>query len=139
MTGGRVDQKKRSNKKVLMITNSPVLGEDAILHGINLSNRMEASLEILHLITPEATEQTGKGFEKNTAQLSVNKQLTYTQLPEENGFTQEAIDYAKNRRNVLCVILCIKDEGGSGKYRKKIKDITKILSCPVILHTDSPA
>lgn len=120
------------------MTNASVLKEEAIFHGINLSNRMDASLEVLHLVMPETTNLEAKRFEENTAKLNLNEQFKFTQLPEKSDFTREAIDFAKNRRNLLCVILCTTDREATGKHRKKLEEVTKILRCPVVLYTGNP-
>ncbi len=139
MTGVGVHQKNISNKKVLLVADSSVLGKEAILHGLSLSNRMDASLEVLHLLTPETADLAAQSFAATMEKLNLAEQVGYYQLLGDKDFTREAIEYAKNRRNLLCVILCPKGIGvpGKGKRQKKFKEVSKVLSCPVVLYTDN--
>lgn len=132
---------KIRNKKVLLVSNSAVLGEDVILHGINLSTRMDAALEVLHLLKAEAADSAALGFGENTIRLSEAEDIQYIQLLGEGDFDQEVIDYLKERRNVLCVVLylCGGEYGeNKGERQKKLKEVTELLSCPVVLYTGSP-
>ena len=129
-----------SNKKVLLVANSSVLGEEAILHGINLCKRMGGSLEVLHLLTAESANLAEKSFKADMTRMNLTKHVGYTQLLGDGDFTKETINYAKNRRNLLCVILCSrgKEAAGKGQRQKKFKEVTQLLSCPVVLYTDRP-
>lgn len=94
---------------------------------------------VLHLIKPENEDKAAQSFKGIMTKLNLAEHIGYTQLPSENDFTREAINYAKNRRNLLCVILCPKagDDTGQGKHKKKFQEATEQLSCPVVLYTDN--
>ncbi len=123
-----------------MVANSSVLGEEAILHGINLCKRMGGSLEVLHLLPAEIANLAEENFKQDMTRMNLAEHVGYTQLLGDEDFTQEAIDYTKNRRNLLCVILCLKGgkDAGKGQRQRKFQELTQLLSCPVVLYTDSP-
>ncbi len=136
-----MDPEKISNKKVLLASNAPVLKEDVVHHGISLSKRMDASLEVLHLLHPEDADVGAQSFQNVSAQLHLlANAVVYNQLLGAGDFSQEVVDYAKDRRDVLCVILwpAAVDEGATkGKRQRKFKEVTQLLSCPVVFYTDS--
>ncbi len=133
-------QERISNKKVLLVSNAIVLGEGAVHHGVNLSKRMDASLEVLHLLHPEDAGSGAQSFRSVSEALHLGDFVAYTQLVSEGDFSQEIVDYAKDRRNLLCVVLCPADadeDASKGKRQRKFKELTQLLSCPVVLYTDS--
>ncbi|MCI5145577.1 MAG: hypothetical protein D3923_08595 [Candidatus Electrothrix sp. AR3] len=134
-------QKKTANKKVLLVANSSVINEAAIVHGLNFSHRMNASLEVLQLIRTETASSAAQSFEANRVKSGRSEQIEYIQLIKEKDLTKELIDYAGSRRNLLCVILCEQgDEQAKGtrKRQERFNEITRVLSCPVVLYTDTP-
>lgn len=136
-----VEQNTISSKKVLLVANSSPLNAEILLHGLNLSKRMDASLEVLHLLKQEPADKAAKNFKENIAMLQPDEPVAYIQLLNDRGLTTETVDYAKNRRNIFCVILCLKGEGiprKKGSRQKKFKEVTQLLNCPVVLYTDSP-
>ncbi len=132
---------KIKNKKVLLVANSSILREEVILHGLNLSKRMNASLEVLHLLKEKTGQNSSQSFNDSVAKLNPDTAVGYIQLLNHRGLTTETVDYAKNRRNILCVVLCLKGDGVPGKKglrQEKFKEVTKLLNCPVVLYTDTP-
>ncbi|MCI5222200.1 MAG: hypothetical protein D3924_05890, partial [Candidatus Electrothrix sp. AR4] len=111
--------KKTANKKVLLVADIPVLSEGAIVHGLNLSNRMNASLEVLHLIRPESAESAKQSVESNKEESGRVKQFEYIQLVGEQNLIDELINYADGRRDLLCVVLCEQGEQVVGNIGKK--------------------
>lgn len=137
-----MQQQTISNKKVLLVANSSLLSAETLLHGINLSKRMDASLEVLHLLKQEPTAKATQKLKEKIAALQPEEPVAYIQLVNDRGLTTETVDYAKNRRNIICVALCLKGEGTphrKGIRQKKLNAITQLLNCPVVLYTDSPA
>ncbi len=131
---------KISNKKVLLVSNATVLDEGAVHHGVNLSKRMDASLEILHLLHPDDSDSGAQSFRAVSEQLHLGNSAAYAQLVGDGDLDQEVVEYAKDRRNLLCVILCPTgggEEGTKAKRQRKFKKLTQLLSCPVVLYTDS--
>jgi len=136
-----VEQKIISNKKVLLVANSSLLSAEMLLHGISLSKRMDASLEVLHLLKQEPANKAAQSFKDHIATLEPDEPVAYIQLENYRGLTIETVDYAKNRRNIYCVVLCLKGEGiphKKGIRQKKFQEITQLLNCPVVLYTDNP-
>ncbi len=136
-----MQRQKIQNKKVLLVANSTLLRDEVIRHGLNLSKRMNASLEVLHLVQQESGQSAAESFKKSIAKLSPDKPVGYIPLLKNRGITSETVDYAKNRRNILCVVLCLRGEGPpreKGERQEKFKEITKLLDCPVVLYTDTP-
>lgn len=124
-----------------MVTNSSRLSEEVIRHGINLSKRMDASLEILHLLKQEPASKAAQNLKETIAKLAANEPVGYIQLLNDRGLTTETVDYAKNRRNILCVVLCLKGVGIPSQKdirQEKFIEVTKLLHCPVVLYTDIP-
>lgn len=129
------------NKKVLLVTNASLLGEEVIRHGLNLSRRMDGSLEVLHLLPEGEASGATQVFREMLAKIHAHELVGYIPLTNDRGLTTETVEYAKNRRNIFCVILCLKGEGlptKKGIRQKKFKELTKLLHCPVVLYTDSP-
>jgi hypothetical protein len=136
-----VQRTKIRNKKVLLVANSSLLREEVIIHGLNLSRRMNASLEVLHLLRQESGHVSRQSFNEHIAKLNPDEAVGYIQLLHQRGLTTETVDYAKNRRNILCVVLCLKGKGlprRKGVRQRKFKEVTKLLNCPVVLYTDTP-
>ncbi len=136
-----MDQKIISNKKVLLVSNSSPLNAEMLLHGINLSKRMDASLEVLHLLKLEPADKAAQNFKEHITTLQPEEPVAYIQLANDRGLTTETVAYAKNRRNIFCVILCLKGEGvprKKGIRQKKFQEVTQLLNCPVVLYTNSP-
>ncbi len=136
-----MDQKIISNKKVLLVSNSSPLRAEMLLHGISLSKRMDASLEVLHLLKQEPADKAAQNFKEQIGTLQPEEPVAYIQLVNHRGLTTETVDYAKNRRNIFCVILCLKGKGiprKKGIRQKKFQEVTQLLNCPVVLYTDSP-
>jgi hypothetical protein len=133
---------KKNKNKVLLVVDASLLSTEILFHGLNLSKRMATSLEVLHLLGQESASKVAQDFKENMATLQPDEPVTYIQLVNHRGLTIETADYAKNRRNILCVALCLKGEGlprKKGVRQKKFLEITKLLNCPVVLYTDSPA
>ncbi len=129
------------NKKVLLVTNALVLGEEVICHGLNLSRRMDGSLEVLHLLPESAVGGATQVFRDTLVKVNAHDLVGYIPLANNRGLTTETVEYARNRRNIICVILCLQGEGTppkKGIRQKKFKEVTKLLHCPVVLYTDSP-
>jgi len=136
-----VQQQTISNKKVLLVANSSPLSAEILLHGINLSKRMDASLEVLHLLRQEPAAKAAQSFKDNIAALQPEEPVAYIQLVNDRGLTTETVEYAKNRRNIICVALCLKGEGTprkKGIRQRRLNEVTQLLNCPVVLYTDSP-
>ena len=126
---------------MLLVADASLLSTEILLHGINLSKRMATSLEVLHLRGQESASKVAQDFKENMATLQPDEPVAYIQLVNHRGLTIETVDYAINRRNILCVVLCLKGEGlprKKGARQKKFLEITKLLNCPVVLYTDSP-
>ncbi|MDR9501441.1 MAG: hypothetical protein RI601_06555 [Desulfurivibrionaceae bacterium] len=124
-----------------MASNAPVLGEDVVHHGVSLSKRMDASLEILHLLHPEDADIGAQSFQTVAAQLHLlANAVAYKQLLGAGDFSQEVVDYCQERRDLLCVILspaAVDAEATRGKRHRKFKEVSQLLSCPVVLYTAS--
>ena len=123
------------------MTNSSLLTGEVILHSINLSKRMDASLEILHILKKEPSQQAAQSCKDNIKKLSPDEPVGYIQLLNDRGITTETVAYARNRRNILCIILCLKGDGiprKKGIRQEKFKEVTKLLNCPVVLYTETP-
>lgn len=136
-----MQEKTISNKKVLLVINTPTLSEKALLHGISLGKRMDASLEVLHLLNKKSSTETTRIFKKTIERIHPDEPVGYIQLLDQRGLTTETVEYAQNRRNILCVVLCLKGEGlprKRGIRQKRFEEITLLLNCPVVLYTDSP-
>ncbi len=134
-----MQQNSISSKKVLLVTNIPILREDILHHGTNLSKRMDASLEVLHLVPEGSTEDATMSFKTVCSTQNYDEPIGYIQLVNDRGFTKETVEYAKNRRNILCIVLCLLDTGKSykkGSRQKRLNEVTSSLNYPVVLATD---
>lgn len=131
---------KRRQKMVLLVSNVNVLAEEVIDHGINLSNRLDGGLEIVHLLQPQDAEMAAERFHFLADRRAFGLGVAYRQLVGEGGdFRQMAVRYARKRRNLLCVIFCPRDaalEAPRGKGHRKFQEVTQLLSCPVVLYGD---
>lgn len=134
-------RKKVGNKKVLLITNSPDLGEDVLHHGINLSKRMDAGLEVLHLVTARRAASAAEHFQALVAAMDPTEHFSYSQFVGQGEFVGEALDYVRKKRNLLCVILSPDSDGGrerQGKGQRRFKEVMQKLNCPVVVYSGSP-
>ena len=102
---------------------------------------MDASLEVLHLLKEEPANMATRSFKETVKKIQPDEPVGYIQLLHHRGLTTETVGYAQNRRNILCVVLCLKGEGiprKKGVRQKKFEEITQLLNCPVVLYTNSP-
>ena len=102
---------------------------------------MDASLEVLHLVSEGMGRDAAQSFKENVVGLNAGEPVGYIQLVNDRGVTTETVEYAKNRRNILCVILCLRGEGApqkKGQRQKKFTEVTQLLNCPVVLYAESP-
>ena len=121
------------------MANSSRISDEVIQHGINLSKRMDASLEILHLLK-EGVNRSVTNFKERIETLDPGEPVAYIPLSNDRGLTTETVEYAQNRRNILCVVLSLRGEGAprkKGVREEKFNEVTKLLNCPVVLHTES--
>lgn len=132
-----MQRKKIRNKKVLLAANFSPLSDEVILHGLNLSKRMNSSLEILHLLEQEQGHSDAENTKNTILDLSPNEPVGYVPLINHRGLTTETVDYAKNRRNILCVVLCLEEERlpqDKELQQERFEEVTKLLNCPVVLY-----
>lgn len=100
---------------------------------------MNATLEILHLLEQDSGQAAAERFKKNISTLSPEETVGYVPILKHRGLTTETVDYAKDRRNILCVVLCLKDKGlalaqGKDLRQERFEEVTKLLNCPVVLY-----
>ncbi len=130
-----------SNRKVLLVSNFAVLSEKAILYALHLSHRMEASLEVLHIIEG-GRAKSELDFRDNVIQAGITEHIGYVQISGDENSMPATIEYARNKRNLLCLILFLR---GSEPIENNLneqeifKEVTHLLNCPIVQYTDSPA
>ncbi len=130
---------RTSNKKILLATNVTGLHKDVIMHSVNLSERMEADLEILHFINYQDAEKAEKTIRPLIEEILPNKLVTYIQITESGDFSEEVIRYVSERRDLLCVTLhqtpaSLQERKGNRK--RQLNRISKAIKRPVLLYTD---
>ncbi len=140
--GKHVKHNSPRSKKMLLVTNLVLFPKRVISHGLNLSKRMDSSLEILHVLKDKLSQESSKAVKENLLQCRTNGPIGYTQLINHRGLTTETVEYAKQRRNISCVLLCLQGEGPprrKGSRQRKFEELTQLLNCPVVLCTENPA
>ena len=137
-----MQQRAIRNKKVLLVAKSSLISVETLLHSINLSKRMNASLEVLHLLYQVPADRAAQSFKENVASLQTEEPIAYIPVEDDRGISIETVDYARNRRNIICVALCLKGGGTQstkGIDQEKLNEVSQLLDCPVLLYTDNPA
>lgn len=131
-------QKKTSNKKVLLSTDCPVVTGKVLDHALQLCKRLGSMLEVYQIIPSEAAASTPTAFfESGTRRLQAiqdrlrDRGIAYKYAIKEATLEEELRTVAKNRRDIMAVIipLC---EGGAGDREKFKTAMGRLFSCPVV-------
>jgi len=96
---------KNANKKVLLIKRSAKTSTKAMEHALNLCQRLEAELEILHVQRSGNKESSPADLfyvSENFTVLTVDYSETGT-LQQQLG--KKVVEHLKHRRDILCIVL----------------------------------
>ncbi len=131
---------KTANKKVLLGVGEQDLNSGTIRAALNLGQRMEANLEIVHLFQPPADEGDRAGrdekvigsFQERMQEMGVAYQPVFA----ENDPEQDLIRYVEKRRDIVCVVLSgIGDPKGRKSHEPSLSEnLKQLLHCPVVMY-----
>lgn len=133
-----LENKKNLHRKVLLSTDCPVVTAQVLRHALNLCSRLGSVLEIHHIIPREPAGMSAmEYFEKAAARLQkLRKRLgglgiSYNYVIKEATLTEELIEIAGKRRDVLAVIipLCECIQAQKDDFQNTV---SRLFNCPVI-------
>lgn len=138
-------QGRNARKKVLLGTDSQELDINTIGYALTLCQRVEAGLEILHVIPNGKAPAGASDTYASPRQLQTllgEIGIDYRPVESRESFQSELIDHVSGRNNILCVVV------GSGsrsqekdKLKKKMTALAKAfgkMNCPLVVY-EQPA
>lgn len=140
-------QGRNARKKVLLGTDSQELDINTIGYALKLCQRVEAGLEIFHVInngkTPGGSSSSDTYASPRQLQTLLGDiGIDYRPVESRESFQNELIDHVSGRNNILCVVV------GSGsrpqekdKLKKKMTALAKAfgkMNCPLVVY-EQPA
>lgn len=136
-----VKNRKTAHKRVLLGTEAAELDRQFLQYALQLCARLEAGLEIVHVVKLDASSEKEKmGLQQLQGSLE-EKNIVYQAVIGNGTLEAEVEKYARGRGDILCVVL----ESARNELRerrsladKKENKFLKNLSCPVVLF-ESPA
>lgn len=137
-----VKNRKTAHKKVLLGTEAAELDLQFLQYALQLCARLEAGLEIVHMVKLDASSEEKEKMGLQQLQGSLEeKNIVYQAVIGSGTLEAEVEKYARGRGDILCVVL----ESARNELRerrsladKKENKFLKNLSCPVVLF-ESPA
>jgi nucleotide-binding universal stress UspA family protein len=137
-----------SNKKVLLGTESTNEDHKAFRYAFNLCRRVDAKLEILHILRP-SDEYRSRGLEELLSEVKDGLKPVFDRLVAEGvdfrlnfgegKLEEEVVKYADGRNDILLVVI----EPPSGASRKKSSFEKRMqvaidrLKCPLVVVSES--
>lgn len=132
---------KNARKRVLLGTDATEIDLDIIRYTLKLCQRVEAGLEIFHLVRQIQEPERGRWRLKKTATSPLQAMLAklgivYQAVLAEESLARELVKYVAPRRDILCVVL-----GGEGNAArratpadKKLTAVFQRLNCPLVVY-----
>jgi K+-sensing histidine kinase KdpD len=133
-------QGKNAHKRVLLGTDEEEIDPKIIVHALKLCQRMEAGLEILHIVRKKEGHRkrlrtSGEGRKSQRAQGVLEKMgIVYKRLLSDSSLESELMQYVTKRRDLLCVVLGAKSLGSGRKNYRKMADVFERLRCPLVIY-----
>lgn len=131
-----VRHQKTANKKVLLGTDVNEIDRQFLQYALQLCARLEAGLEIVHMVELEASSQKEEKNLRQMQQRLEEKNIVYQAVVPGSSLEEEVERYARGRGDILCVVLesARKEPGEArGCAGKKEHKFLKNLACPVVL------
>jgi len=129
---------KNAHKKVLVVLEGDDLNKRILQYALDLCKRLGGQLEILHKQGPGKVDITRTATWKEYA--TKGEQITCASLEPGESLDEKLIDYGRNRRDILCVVLRI--DLMEKKPVKKMEEkawspdwIMQNLNCPVMVYS----
>jgi hypothetical protein len=141
-------QGRNARKKVLLGTDTQELDLHTIGYALKLCQRVEAGLEIFHVVTNEKTDQS---VSKGTDAFASPRQLQtllgelgieYNPVESKASFQKELVDHVSTRKNIMCVVVgSPKQHQEKTDHKKRLASMAKAfskLNCPLVVY-EQPA
>lgn len=137
-------QGKNARKKVLLGTDLKNLDLQTIGYALRLCQRVEAGLEILHVVSTD-TVDFNKSDERDVYASPRQLQtllgdlgIEYTPVTAQESFQKELLDHVSKRTNIMCVVVGpTVDNREKSTGNKKMKALAKAfsaLNCPLVVY-----
>ncbi|MBU0729679.1 MAG: hypothetical protein KKE17_14090 [Proteobacteria bacterium] len=132
---------KNSNKKVLLVNNQDMVNRKAFRQALNLCQRLEAQMEVIHIRKPDETGHPDPKTAFNNMNLE-NIEVSYTSIVNNKNLKESLTEFTRERRDILCVVL-VPEENESGKFHEtkekianSLTNLLKHFDCPVLLYSE---
>jgi hypothetical protein len=135
---------KNARKRVLLGTDAAEIDLKIIRYTLKLCQRVEAGLEIFHLVRKIKEPEKGRWRLKKSGPSALQAMLqklgiVYQAVVAEESLDSELVKFVAQRRDILCVVL-----GGAGNADrrdspayKKLSAVFQRLHCPLVIYEDS--
>lgn len=121
----------RSNRTVLLAISDSMFDRSSLKYALNVSKRINASLEILYIAK---SEKEKVGFNDFLSEVN-NEGFTFSLVIKEGCVKKAILDYTKKRRDILFVIV-----GSTSELEIECKtgenaltDTWKKMKCPLVI------
>lgn len=132
---------KNARKRVLLGTDAAEIDLKIMRYTLKLCQRVEAGLEIFHLVRELKEPEKGRWRLKKTGASPLQAMLqklgiVYQAVVAEESLDSELVKYVAHRRDILCVVL----GGSAGPDRrdtqayKKLTAVFQRLQCPLVIY-----
>lgn len=136
-------QGRNARKKVVLGTDSRELDINTIGYALKLCQRVEAGLEILHVIpndaTPSSRPSTGTYASPRQLQTLLGEiGIDYRPVESRVSFQNELIDHVSGRNNILCVVVGsqprLQEKDGLKKKMTALAKVFGKMNCPLVVY-----
>ena len=98
-----------------MNINTVEVHSNVIRNTLSLSKRMNAQLEVLHVLTPQSTDSASDLVQQPLQESLSHCATTYTRVIAWDSVEDEVAGHIENRRDLLCIVLDISSCREAGK------------------------
>lgn len=129
---------KNAHKKVLVVLEGDDLNKRILKYALDLCKRLGGQLEILHKPGPKMVDITKTPVWEELQKLG--EQIVWSSLEQNESLDDRLVEYGRNRRDILCVVLRI--DLMEKKPVKKMEEkawspdwVMQNLNCPVMVYS----
>ncbi|HSR37105.1 MAG TPA: universal stress protein [Desulfurivibrionaceae bacterium] len=131
---------KTARKKVLLGTNATEIPPTVFSHAVEVCKRLDARLEILHVVPAQATDGAVAGrSQAKMARLKERFQtfgIPYEYVVGAKKLEEEIIRYAAGRRDIMLIVLGLHAPGRRRGKKQPDSHLLARFQCPVVLLTE---
>ncbi len=135
---------KNARKKILLGTDHQTLDLQTIGYALRLCQRVEAGLEILHVVdsgTSHKNMSNGNEVYASPRQLQSllgEMGIEYTPVTAQESFQKELLDHVSKRTNIMCVVVGPntgeREKTSGNKKMKALAKAFSALNCPLVVY-----